>query len=154
MKRLLALVLVLSVMTAGSALAGKNTEGFGLGLMLGEPSGLSAKLWTGKRTAFDAGLAWSTKNNSGVSAHVDYIWHVHDMINVDRGILPFYYGFGVRYRGQDEQDDNFGIRIPLGLNYLFGHSSFDVFFEIAPVLDFTPDQNFSANVAGGGRYFF
>jgi hypothetical protein len=154
MKRILALIVVLSAVAAGPASAGKNTEGFGLGLMAGEPNGLSAKIWTGKRTAFDAGLGWSTKDGAGVAAHVDYLWHVHDMRRTDRGILPFYYGIGIRYRDQEDQDDNFGVRIPLGLNYLFGSSAFDVFFEVAPVIDFTPEQKFGANVVVGGRYFF
>lgn len=154
MKRILAMVVVLSALAAGPASAGKNTQGFGLGLMAGEPSGLSAKIWTGKRTAFAGGLAWSTEDGTGGAAHVDYLWHVHDMRRTDRGILPFYYGLGVRYRHQDDTDDNFGVRIPLGLAYMFGNSAFDIFFEIVPVIDFTPEQKFGANVAIGGRYFF
>ena len=154
MKWILLAALVLSACAAGPAVAGKNTEGFGLGLMAGEPSGLAWKAWTGKRTAIDGGVAWSTKDDGGIAAHMDYLWHVHDMRMTERSILPFYYGIGVRYRDRDNQNDNFGVRIPLGLAYLFGNSAFDVFFEIVPVIDLAPDQEFSANVVVGGRYFF
>jgi len=138
----------------GTATAGSNSSGFGMGIMLGEPSGLSGKLWSGGNNAFDFGLAWSTSKNSGVAFHADYVWHKMDMISVDKGALPFYYGIGVRYRNRDNSDDNIGVRVPFGLDYLFAQSAFDVFFEVVPILDLAPDTDFDINVALGGRYFF
>lgn len=158
MKTSLILAFVLAstlALTVGSpALAGNNTNGFGLGLMLGEPSGLNAKLWTGSRTALGGGVAWSNQEHSGITANVDFVWHVHNMVDLDRDILPFYYGVGVRYRSLDDGEDIFGVRIPLGLNYLFAGSPFDLFFELAPVIDLAPEQDFDFNVVVGGRYFF
>jgi hypothetical protein len=156
-KRKILLFVFLLISVAGSASAGKNTRGFGLGFMVGEPSGLNAKIWTGSRTAFDAGVALSLNQDSGVAAHVDYLWHVHDLSSKDRAMVPFYYGIGVRYRDRDSTEsksDNFGVRIPLGLDYLFARSGFDIFFELVPVLDLAPDQEFNVNLAAGGRYFF
>jgi len=138
----------------GTATAGSNSSGFGMGIMLGEPSGLSGKLWSGGNNAFDFGLAWSTSKNSGVAFHADYVWHKMDMITVDKGALPFYYGIGIRYRNRDNSDDNIGVRVPFGLDYLFAQSAFDVFFEVVPILDLAPDTDFDINVALGGRYFF
>lgn len=153
-KTLILAVGLLMCVSFSTATAGSNNSGFGLGIMLGEPSGLSGKLWTGGVTAFDFGLAWSTGNNSGMALHADYLLHKMDMINVDKGALPFYYGIGFRYRDRDNSDDNFGIRVPLGLDYLFAQSAFDVFFEVVPILDLSPDTDFKFNVAIGGRYFF
>jgi hypothetical protein len=153
-KNLILTVCLLMFATFGNAIAGSNSSGFGLGIMLGEPSGISGKLWSGEKNAFDFGLAWSTGKNSGAAMHADYIWHKMDMINVDEGALPFYYGIGVRYRSRDNSDDNIGVRVPLGLDYLFAQSAFDVFFEIVPILDLSPDTDFDINVAIGGRYFF
>src|SRR5690625_2305144 len=34
-------------------------DGVGIGFMVGEPTGLSLKSWTGGNNAFDMGLAWS-----------------------------------------------------------------------------------------------
>ena len=155
MKRNIILTVCFLMFTSfGTASAGSNSSGFGLGIMLGEPSGLSGKLWSGSENAFDFGLAWSTSNNSGAAFHADYIWHKFDMINVDQGALPFYYGIGVRYRGRDNTDDNIGVRVPFGLEYLFSQSAFDVFLEVVPILDLTPDTDFAINAAIGGRYFF
>ncbi len=153
-KSLILTVCFLMLATFGTATAGSNTSGFGLGIMLGEPSGLSGKLWSGGNTAFDFGLAWSTSSNSGLAIHADYLWHKMDMISVDKGALPFYYGIGARYRGRDNSDNNFGVRVPFGLDYLFFQSAFDVFFEVVPILDLSPDVDFDINVALGGRYFF
>jgi len=153
-KSLVLVVLCLVLISFGTATAGSNGSGFGLGIMLGEPSGLSGKLWSGQNNAFDFGLAWSTGNNSGVALHADYVWHKFDLINVDKGALPFYYGIGLRYRDRDNTDGNIGVRAPLGLDYLFAQSAFDVFLEIVPILDLTPDSDFRLNAAIGGRYFF
>lgn len=154
MKSMFTVFILAALVVCSPAFAGDNAKGFGLGLMLGEPSGLSAKVWTGKRTALAGGLALSAKNDAGVAAHVDYLWFAHNMDKMDSGILPFYYGVGVRYRDRDGRDDNFGIRIPLGLNYMFARSGFDVFFEAVPILDVAPEQEFGFSVAVGGRYFF
>ena len=150
---ILTVVLLISI-SFGTATAGSNSSGFGMGIMLGEPSGLSGKLWSGGNNAFDFGLAWSTSKNSGVAFHADYVWHKMDMITVDKGALPFYYGIGVRYRNRDNSNDNIGVRVPFGLDYLFAQSAFDVFFEVVPILDLAPDTDFDINVAIGGRYFF
>jgi hypothetical protein len=37
---------------------------FGLGVMIGEPTGVSAKLWTSAANAFDFGLGWSIRTGS------------------------------------------------------------------------------------------
>ncbi len=38
-----------------------QNRGFGLGIVLGEPTGLSAKLWTGNSNAFDFAAAAVTE---------------------------------------------------------------------------------------------
>ena len=48
----------------------------------------------------------------------------------------------------------FGIRVPLGVTYLFEEAPFDVFFELVPVLDLSPDVDLDINVAVGLRYYF
>ena len=38
---------------------GAQDSGFGLGIIFGEPTGISFKGWIGRRAAFDAAVAWS-----------------------------------------------------------------------------------------------
>lgn len=147
-------ILYAMLVASGAASAGSNTSDFGLGLMVGEPTGLSAKVWTGSTNAFDFGLAWSTSKHSSVAIHGDYVRHKFDAIDVEEGALPFYYGIGVRLLNRDNADDNIGVRFPIGLDYLFAQSSFDVFLEVVPIMDLTPDSEFDINVGLGARYFF
>ena len=76
----------------------------GIGFMVGEPTGLSLKSWTGGNNAFDVGLAWSL-NNDAVHLHADYLWHNFDLFNdVEAGSLPLYYGIGGRVVFDDDDD--------------------------------------------------
>ncbi len=79
-------------------------HGFGLGLILGEPTGLSAKFWTSKVNAFDFGLGVSVGGDrishkydydkSGrIHFHMDYLWHSFNAISSTER-FPLYYGLG------------------------------------------------------------
>jgi hypothetical protein len=131
-----------------------NSYGFGLGIMVGEPTGVSGKLWLSGKSALDMGAAWSFDSNSGFQGQLDYVWHQFDLINVDKGRLPLYYGVGARFKTWENSDDSIGARIPVGLAYLFENSRFDVFFELVPTLDLVPSTDFDFNGALGGRFFF
>ena len=47
---------------------------FGLGVILGEPTGLSFKAWTGGSTAIAGAAAWSFGNTDAFQLHVDYLF--------------------------------------------------------------------------------
>lgn len=131
-------------------------KGFGLGIIIGEPTGVSMKTFTGSN-AFDAGAAWSFTNNGGFHAHVDYLFHNYTLINVSKGKLPFYYGIGARLKFLDKEktgdDISLGARIPVGLSYEFSGFNADLFFEIVPILDLVPSTDFDINGAIGFRYY-
>ena len=61
-------------------------SGFGIGVMAGEPTGISAKLWMSRSTAADFGVAWSI--DSYLHVHGDFVMHKFDLINVSKGELP------------------------------------------------------------------
>lgn len=127
-------------------------NGVGLGLIIGEPTGISFKYWTGSTTAFDAALAWSFIDEGAFHIHGDYLFHNMRLISVPEGTLPFYYGIGARIK--TAKDAKLGIRVPLGLAYLFSNAPVDIFLEVVPILDLTPQTDFSINAAIGARYFF
>jgi len=132
--------------------ANAQSKGIGLGLIVGEPTGISFKYWTGSTTAFDAALAWSFIDEGAFHIHGDYIFHNMRLISVPEGMLPFYYGIGARIKTANET--KFGVRVPLGLAYLFQNAPLDIFLEIVPILDLTPKTDFAINAALGARYFF
>ncbi|HET6527581.1 MAG TPA: hypothetical protein VFG39_02405 [Balneolaceae bacterium] len=124
----------------------------GVGLMLGEPTGVSVKIWNNEHSAFDIGAAWSLAGRTeALHLHVDYL--LHSWFNdIDEENLAFYYGIGGRVIFAD--DPTAGIRIPVGLNYVFQAIPFDIFIEAAPILDITPEVELAGNGAVGLRYYF
>ena len=154
MARWTVVILLVFVMLSGHAVAGD--KGFGLGVILGEPLGLSGKFWLTETIAIDGAAAWSFAGDEGVQLHSDVLYHKFDLFNVKEGKLPIYFGVGARIKFVvDDDDDNiFGIRVPVGINYIFAKAPLDIFFELVPVLDLSPNTKFRFNGAVGIRYFF
>jgi hypothetical protein len=134
------------------SISNAQDKGVGLGIIVGEPTGVSFKYWTSSTTAFDAALAWSFIDDGAFHIHADYILHSFNLIRVPEGKLPFYYGIGGRLK--TSSDTRLGVRVPLGLAYLFQNAPVDIFLELVPILDLIPKTGFSLNAAIGARYFF
>jgi len=144
------LVIILSLILSGSIFS--QEKGFGLGIIVGEPTGLSAKLWMGSSNALDFAAAWSFKGDGNILLQADYVWHMFDLIHVSSGKLPFYVGIGGRVILSD--DPLVGVRIPVGLDYLFASAPIDIFVEIIPILDLTPSTDFNVGGGIGARFWF
>jgi hypothetical protein len=147
--------LALMLILPGSARA--NSDGLGLGFIAGEPTGVSGKLWMGRSTALDMAVAWSSSGDDNDDLHLqaDHVWHDFGLLSVDEGRLPVYYGLGARVRFDDRAgDDSFGVRFPVGLAYLFQGNKVDLFGEVVPTLEVTPDTDVDIEGGIGLRYFF
>jgi len=127
-------------------------SGLGLGLIFGEPTGLSAKMWTSERTAIDAAVAWSFSTPGWFHVHADFLIHNYDIITVSTGKLPLYYGVGAYTAFSSEF--GLGVRVPLGLAYQFEGAPVDIFAEVAPGLALLPALRFYIGGGIGVRYFF
>ena len=148
-KSILMAVLVLSVFTT-SALAGD----IGVGVMVGEPTGLSLKIWSGDQTAFDVAAGWSLGSQDRINVHADYLWHRYELDLDVRGALPYYFGVGGRVLLHEGDDSRIGVRVPLGLNYITQDRRFGFFIEVAPVIDLVPDTDFDLTGGLGARFYF
>ncbi|MEE8604973.1 MAG: hypothetical protein V3S65_06335 [Candidatus Aminicenantaceae bacterium] len=127
-------------------------RGFGLGVILGEPTGVSFKKWVGRREAFDVAVAWSFEGEGAIHIHADYLFHNFRLFNIEKGDLVFYYGIGGRVKTVDKTQ--VGVRIPLGLSYLFEKDPVEIFFELGPILNLTPKTLFRMTTGVGVRYYF
>jgi len=136
-----------------SGIARSQDKDFGLGIILGEPTGISAKKWLDDKSALDGAVAWSLVTPSSFHLHADYLYHDFNLFNVKKGKLPFYFGIGFRIRARGG-DNRLGIRIPIGICYIFEQSPLDIFFELGPVLDLTPATKLRLTSSVGIRYFF
>lgn len=158
--------LVLAALLPAAQAAKPQSSGFGAGIILGEPTGISAKGWISADRAIDGGLAWSLAGAGYFSIHADYLFHNMNLIKVGKGRLPLYYGPGARIRtwngngyehhGQwhGEGGAGLGIRFPVGLDYLPEKAPVDVFLEVVPGLDLLPSTWFDIGGALGVRYWF
>ncbi len=147
--------------------ARSQSSGFGLGIMLGDPTGLNGKLWLNGDRALDFGLAWGIYGRY-VHLHSDYLFHNMELLHVSAGKLALYYGPGLRIRswtggrywdhGRWEDYDGsrigVGVRFPVGLDYMFDGIPVDVFLEVVPSLDLLPSTYFDLDAAIGGRFWF
>ena len=62
-------------------------SGFGLGVIAGDPTGISVKNWLSPWTAIDGALGWSFGKTNWVQIHGDYLIHNYDIVNVGKGKL-------------------------------------------------------------------
>jgi len=158
-----ALIVLFLFLTVQGSVA--QDRGFGLGVIIGEPTGISAKLWTSPVNAFDFGLGWSiggdrigkykgNYNGGGrVHFHMDYLWHSFDVIHSSER-FPLYYGIGGRMNTGAGYDASLAVRGVLGIAWLPHHTPIDVFLELVPSLQLTPSTGFGLDAGIGARYFF
>ena len=136
----------------GAVGAQAQKTGMGVGALLGEPIGASFKAWVSDTTAFDAGVGYANYDDGGVQIHGDYLFHNFDLLSAGSGRLPVYYGIGARLKFAD--DTHVGFRGPIGVSYMLDTTPIDIFAEVAPILDFTPNWRVEWNAAIGARYWF
>ncbi len=140
----------------------KIRQGFGVGVIVGEPTGLSAKKWISDTTAIVGAAAWSFSDYNSFQLQADYLWHSFDLIKTEDlpGRFPVYFGVGgrVKFKGENngkgDERTRVGVRVPVGISYLFHDVPVDLFAEVVPVLDIAPETKFGIGVAIGARYYF
>jgi hypothetical protein len=154
MKLLIAIAMLLTTVAAA------QMSGTGIGLVIGEPTGLSLKSWLSGNSAITVGAAWSFQHDGSLFLWADYTLHSFDITNSgsDRS-LAFYYGLGGKVslvdRGDNDGNDAvIGARIPLGLMIPLRHHPVDFFVEVVPTIDLAPDTDFGVNGGIGAHLFF
>lgn len=125
---------------------------FGIGVIAGEPTGLSMKYWLNQNSGIDFAIAWSFERNASFRLHSDYLWHFRGVFKADLKDLFPYLGFGGLI--SISQDLRAGLRIPLGIEYFFNSIPLEIFLEIVPVINLFPATSVSGNAGIGIRYYF
>ena len=137
--------------TSTSGMAGR----FGAGVTLGEPIGPSLKYFFTDALAIDSAFGWSLHDHSNFYLQSDLLWHDFDLIPVSQGRMAFYLGGGglVRFRNSG-LDDQFAVRAPVGLSYMFDSAPLEIFAEVGPALDLTPSVRGEVTGGIGVRFWF
>jgi len=134
----------------------------GVGLIVGEPTGVCAKIYTRDDRALQVAVGSAFIQN-GLQIHADYVFHPWILQDRDTFVLPVYIGPGFRaidYFGGNANPNHFalGIRAVVGLVFDFKAVPLDAFIEIAGIAeyDFKSGNGLGAalNAGGGMRYYF
>jgi Protein of unknown function (DUF3996) len=141
---------------------------FGLGIELGEPTGLTGKYFLSPDRALDFGVGdiYNNGNRYGLHIYGDYLFHPVSLASTEAFELPLYIGLGGRIwdfqdRGPQVHDDAlaFGFRVPVGVSFDFNELPLDAFVQVVPVLDVysgyqAHDLYLDLDFSVGIRYWF
>lgn len=151
--RKILLIMASIVFITGTALSQPGSVG--VGAIVGDPTGLHMKIWNQETRSWNFAAAWSAGQYDKLVVQGDYVFYDYDLLDVDTdgGELPVYYGIGLQLR-MGEDDSELGVRVPLGLNWVFSEAPLDIFFEIVPAVNLFPETSFELHGGVGIHYFF
>jgi hypothetical protein len=140
---------------------GIDKGALGIGIILGEPTGITAKLYLKDDQAIQAAIG-SAFIGGGLQLHTDYVFHPYILQTRPSFVLPVYFGPGVRLidytNGRDDSSFAIGARLVGGLLFDFKNVPLDAFVEVAGVLEYEfKDGRGGAirlNAGAGVRYYF
>lgn len=148
-------VIVSTVLLLGAGVAVQAGHGsVGLGIQVGEPTGLTAKFWLDRSSAIDVTMGWNIIHDWAV-IQAGYLYHFP--LSVQSGNLYAYVGAGGLMGVWDGgPDDNGGLylagRIPLGLEFIYDPISF--YAELDPLIELIPATDFDIGGGLGFRFYF
>ena len=134
---------------------------FGAGIVIGDPTGLTAKYVVSKENAADAALSFG--NGDNFYLHVSWLWLKQRVFDLDKFPVTWYLGLGPRVIGRDhdhhhddehEDDVHLAARVPFGLRMHFNDPRIEIYTEIAPALDVVPEMDFDLDFGIGARFYF
>lgn len=153
---ILTVLLATSLLLVHQQTAEAQERGFGVGAVIGTPDGLSYKAWVSEDAAVAGAVSFVISNNaSSFYTHADFLMHkFYDELNWEVGTLHYTYGGGISVLWREFTNDSvFGVRLPSGVGFIFTDVPVDMFFEIAPTIDVSPDFRFGFDGSLGFRFY-
>lgn len=142
---------------AGVAQAEPRDKEFGLGGMLGDPTGISVKHFFSDSVAVDGALGAGFFGGTHLLIHSNVLWHA-DIDSWDAGAFLLYGGAGARIGIWTDDDDDEGVRFgPRGVGggtFHFREVPVDIFLEFGLGLWFIHGVDLDLDAALGARYWF
>ncbi len=134
---------------------------FGFGIVLGDPTGGTIKLWLNRENALAFSLGASFFGSPRIG--VDYLWHFEafesDIVNLyagPGGVIGFGEGDGFWYRNKfirTENEVGLAGRGIFGLNVVPRQTPLEIFVELGVLLAIVPDFGSAADAAVGVRFY-
>ncbi|MEJ7597622.1 MAG: hypothetical protein WKG01_06905 [Kofleriaceae bacterium] len=151
--------LILCVVLAFVGPATARAEGgpFGLGIILGTPSGVTGEYRLSAKTAIDGAIGLDVIDDRHFYAHFDFLFLLPDLLSGGSVGLSPYLGVGAFLTDfGSKADDRLGLgaRVPFGLSLDFRRAPLQIFGEAVLGLLLVPDVDLGVGGAVGFRYYF
>jgi hypothetical protein len=141
-----------SIMVAIPSAARADGGPLGLGLILGQPTGITGAYRVSERNTIDAAIGLDVLNNSHqLYVHADFLFVLTDLLSGETAGLKPYLGPGAYVTANGF---SLGVRVPLGLSLEFHRAPLQLFLEAVPALHLIHRVNFGIGGALGFRYYF
>lgn len=137
-----------------------SAQGVGLGLIVGDPTGLTLKFPLSSNTAIDLAIGADTTdfgdNDDDGQLHVDWLYSPLLLGRGNGVAIPLYFGIGgvIEFDDQGANDDlDLGIRTPLGIAFEFTRSPIELFLEFGIEFMFIDANELEVTGALGIRFY-
>ncbi len=160
----LAIIIFIMYVPESKSFAPKGKD-FGLGIIIGEPTGITAKYWTTSDNAFCFSLGNSYLGTLRLG--IDYIWHFNAF---NSNVVSLYAGPGIAvgfgessgwiYTKKDQKWYKTGDEIGLGARGVFGinliprNTPLELFGEVGILVGFVPGTYSNVEGSLGFRFYF
>jgi hypothetical protein len=134
-------------LTLLSALTGTPSSGISIGIVIGDPTGLSLKFWgIGQNSALQVNIGGGGfVAPADLSVSGSLLFHAlltrETPLNGYLGVGAF---AGINH-GRHGDEAVFGILVPLGLEFILSEVPLDIFMEVSPVIGFTTNGDVRAD---------
>lgn len=126
---------------------------FGIGGIIGDPDGITAKGWLSGSTAIAGAVSFDLGN--------DYTWFLiqadflkqNTVATWEEAFLQTHFGGGLRVVSGDFSE-YIALRAPIGVDVQAIDAPVEVFMEVVPTIDVDPEFFFYFTGAMGFRYYF
>lgn len=133
-----------------------RAEAIGIGLFLGEPSGLDIKVGLSAKSSVDIVIGQSTYKE-GRTDYAHITWLLTPFVARGRSVLvPFRIGIGAAAIGVVDDNAHAAVRVPFELGFRFRRTPLEVYGEIAIKGVFVEEDFIDFDVDGGIgiRFYF
>lgn len=154
MKNRLQYLVIFIFILINNLLSQPNNSKNGIGIIVGDPTGIAVKFLNSGYRHFNGAVAWDSgnKNNDGsLYMHADYIFKKW---NINAGGATNFQALLGGGLALDTGSESLGLRIPFGVTYIFSEVPVDAYIELVPGLSLVPSSDFFVDAAFGIRFLF
>lgn len=129
--------------------AAVSEKSLGLGISAGDETGPVLKYRFNGKNAVDFGISF--KRDAAI--YGDYLWHAWDLFSKNQsGLLGGHIGLGLKI--EENRDSNkLYLRTSAGLDYVFEKRPIELFLEVAPLFQISPDTKSEFDLLFGVRFY-